>query len=141
MTKVYTSFPRPGAHFLGQCNGMDEDFSEVLLSYTISNTGASHTHWIVIGVSVFLQHVEGFIYFVIFLHVYRHEKTVVHLLTEKTLKYRRKQNVLTFNSMFYLYVMEQIYIYLFLLKPTTKSTLKSSKGITEGYFKGSLRLS
>ena len=51
-----------------------------------------------------LQPIEGFIYCVIFWHVYRHEETVKPLLTEKSFRCRRKRNVLTMVCQFYIYV-------------------------------------
>ena len=88
---------------------MDKDFSKVLKNYT----GMWHVYGILrpmLGVTVFLQQMEGLIYFFIFLHIYKHEKTIKPFLTEKSLKGRRRRNALTLMSQVYYYVIEQAFI-------------------------------
>ena len=79
------------------------------MSYARSNTKT----WpvlLILGVTAFLQQVEGFVYFAIFWKVYRHEKTIWPFLTEKSIKSRRKRNALTMMSQVYIYVMELVFI-------------------------------
>ena len=74
----------------------------------------------ILGITAILQLVEGFVYFSIFRHIYRTEKTVRPFLTEKSIKSRRKRNALTMISQFYIYVMEQAFISTLLLMSVKK---------------------
>ena len=127
MTIVYTRSPAPGAYVWGHCNGFDVEFGNVLSSYTLGNTWMRHMHSRIIKGTIFFQHLEGFIYCAIFLDIYNSEKTVRHFLTEKASKARRRRNFLTMNCLICMYAMDQIYMYLLLLKPI-KTVRESESG-------------
>ena len=84
-------------------------------------------HSRIIKGTIFLQHLEGLIYCAIFLDIYNSEKTVRHLLTEKASRARRRRNFLTMNCLICMYAMDQIYMYLLLLKPI--ETVRESESI------------
>ena len=74
----------------------------------------------ILGAIAVLQLVEGFVYFSIFRHIYRAERSVRPFLTENSIKSRRKRNALTMISQFYSYVMEQAFISTLLLMSFNK---------------------
>ena len=80
-------------------------------TYTVSNE-----NWklslvqLVLGSPALMQQVEGVIYCVIFWDVYTTEKNISPFLLEKSVKNRRKRNVLNMISQFYTYIIEQLYI-------------------------------
>ena len=97
--------------FMSVCSGTDKDFAEILMTYNMINDPTSIWPRNIVWTIGFLQPIEGSIYFFIFLHTYRHEKTVWPLLTEKSRQCRRKKNALTMICQFYMYVAEQAFIF------------------------------
>ena len=108
--------------YKSMCLQRSRQFTKVLQSYIRSNTSAWPVALTVLGVTAFLQHLKGFVYLVIFWIIYRHEKTVVPFLTERSIKSRRKRNALSMISQVYIYVMEQACLSgLFLISATNKT--------------------
>ena len=99
------------------CMGRNEQFVKVIRDYTKTRTGLFQ---MILGATASLQLAEGFIYFSIFRYIYRMEKTVWPLLTEKSIKCRRQHNALTMISQFYIYVMEQVFVSTWLLMTVNK---------------------
>ena len=99
------------------CMVGNTQFAEVIRDYTMTRLGLVQ---MIIGTTAVLQLVEGFVYFSIFRHIYRAERSVRPFLTEKSIKSRRKRNALTMMSQFYNYVMEQAFISSLLLISVNK---------------------
>lgn len=112
MTIVYTSSLVLPTFASESCYGYDEEFTHVLTLYTNRKWPV---HLVVFATAAVLQHMEGVIYFDIFLYIYKHDKTVSAFLIEKQVKRRRKRNALTMSSQIYGYLMEQFLIYALIL--------------------------
>ena len=94
--------------FKAVCLGRSEQFAEIMMDYTRSTwVGAFH---LVLATITSLNCVEGIIYIFIFRYIYQQEKTVRPLLSEISLKIRRKRNAVSMISQVYIYVIEQLWI-------------------------------
>ena len=107
----------PQSYFKAFCMGRNKQFAEVYRDYTRPRPGLVQ---MILGAIAVLQLVEGFVYFSIFRHIYRVERSVRPFLTERSIKSRRKRNALTMMSQFYSYVMEQAFISSLLLISVNK---------------------
>ena len=90
------------------CNARDGDFGEVVRTYSMTNVWMGPG--LLLGVTALLQHVEGLIYIIIFLHIYRQEKTMMPFLTENSRKGRRRRHAMTMTGQVIIYVIEQTFI-------------------------------
>ena len=113
----------PLSYVKAVCMGRNTQFVEVIRDYTSRTTSWPGLAQMIFGATAVLQLVEGFVYFSIFRHIYRAERSVRPFLTERSIKSRRKRNALTMMSQFYNYVMEQAFISSLLLISVNKVEL------------------
>ena len=104
--------------FKAVCLGRSEQFAEIMMDYTRSTWLGPI--YMVQGTTASLHCVEGIIYIYIFWYIYEQERTVRPMLSEKLFKIRRKRNALSMISQFYIYVIEQMLMFIIFMMTVSK---------------------